>query len=176
VVILARHEVVWFSAVHLSPRSAQPECDLPNPTAIFMTSYDRSVFLAASTLAVWTMLVLCLLAVVRGLAGRRSGVVLEDFRYGESSAIPPWAVLVNRNYMNLLELPVLFYAVCVLLVMAQANSEWTADLSWGYAFFRFAHSLVHMTYNRVLHRIVLFSISNCILFALWMFLIARIVS
>lgn len=138
-----------------------------------LPSADRSVDLAACTLAVWTMLVLSVMAVVRGLAGRWSGVGLDDFRYGESSAVPAWAVVVNRNYMNLLELPVLFYAVAVLLAMAHANSEWTARLSWAYVVLRVCHSIVHMTYNRVLHRLVLFSISNFALLALWLVLIAR---
>ena len=32
-----------------------------------------------------------------------------DFRLGESANVPENIKLVNRNYMNLLELPVLFY-------------------------------------------------------------------
>jgi len=37
-----------------------------------------------------------------------------DFRYGESARVPGEVSIPNRNYMNLLELPVLFYIVCVL--------------------------------------------------------------
>ena len=70
-----------------------------------------SILYPLFALSGWTLLILVLIAYRRigaGLAGR---VKPADFRFGESAAVPPEVCLPNRNYMNLLELPVLFYVV-----------------------------------------------------------------
>ena len=66
-------------------------------------------------LATWTFGVLSILPVVRIRAARRGEVRASDFRLGESAAVPESVRLPNRNYMNLLELPVLFYVACLML-------------------------------------------------------------
>ena len=64
-------------------------------------------------LACWTFLVLLLIPFYRVRAGRRREIRSEDFKYGESATVPPYVRIPNRNYMNLLELPILFYVVCL---------------------------------------------------------------
>ena len=59
-------------------------------------------------LAAWTSLVLLLIPIVRIRAGLKGEIRPDDFKYGESAQVPPHVSLPNRNYMNLLELPMLF--------------------------------------------------------------------
>lgn len=66
-------------------------------------------------LGFWTILVLVMVGYRRVGAARRGRVRSEDFKFGESRSVPPEVSLPNRNYMNLLELPVLFYVVCIVL-------------------------------------------------------------
>ena len=119
-------------------------------------------------LAGWTFLVLIYMAYKRIAGGVRQGRVKPgDFRYGESAAVPPDIALPNRNYMNLLELPVLFYVVCLLIFSAGIVSSTMVTLAWCYVGLRVVHSLIHIGYNNVLHRLIAFASSNFVLAALW---------
>ncbi|MBS0413400.1 MAG: MAPEG family protein, partial [Proteobacteria bacterium] len=39
--------------------------------------------------------------------------------------------------------------------------------AWPYVGLRVMHSVIHITYNRVLHRLTAFALSNVVLMALW---------
>lgn len=118
-------------------------------------------------LAAWTFLVLLTLPFVRFRAAARREVTIDDFRFGESPAVPAQVSVPNRNLMNLLELPVLFYVVCVLLYVTGGAPSAALRLAWVYVALRIIHSLIHLTYNRVVHRLAAFAASNVVLVALW---------
>lgn len=69
-------------------------------------------------LAALTALVQALIPLVRVRAGIRGQIKTQDFALGESSSVPPKVSLPNRNYMNLLEFPVLLYVGCILAYVA----------------------------------------------------------
>jgi hypothetical protein len=69
--------------------------------------------------------------------------------------------------MNLLELPVLFYVACLTYFVTGRTDEWALLLAWAYVGLRIAHSAIHLTYNRVRHRLVAFAASNVALVMLW---------
>ena len=119
-------------------------------------------------LAAWTTIVLLMIPVVRIRAALRREVRSNDFRFGESAAVPGQVSLPNRNYMNLLELPMLFYVVCLLLYVTGGASSLTIALAWGYVVLRVVHSAIHLSYNHVIHRLAAFSLSNVALVLLWL--------
>jgi hypothetical protein len=108
-------------------------------------------------------------------AARAGRVKIKDFRLGESANVPPEVALPNRNFMNLLETPVLFYVACVILYVTNAVDGVALALAWAYVAARAAHSVVHLTYNNVLHRLAAFAASLALLLALWVVLAARLV-
>jgi hypothetical protein len=119
-------------------------------------------------LALLTFLVLMLVPVRRFRAAFAGQLGADDFRYGESSRVPGDVSIPNRNYMNLLELPMLFYVVCVLnYVTGVTVSTTTLALAWTYVGLRALHTAVHLTYNNVMHRLAMFAASNVVLAALW---------
>ena len=69
--------------------------------------------------------------------------------------------------MNLLELPMLFYVVCIVLYVTAGASTVTIALAWAFVVLRVVHSAIHLTYNRVLHRLAVFTASNAALIVLW---------
>ena len=75
--------------------------------------------------------------------------------------------LPNRNLMNLLELPLLFYVVCLGLYITLSVDALAVGLAWLYFALRLVHSLVHLTYNNVFHRLGAFAASAVVLGALW---------
>jgi len=118
-------------------------------------------------LAAWTLFVLLLIPIARVRSARRREIVVDDFKYGESPAVPPAVSIPNRNYMNLLELPMLFYVVCIVLYVTAGASTTTIALAWAFVVLRVAHSLIHLSYNRVMHRLAAFTASNVALVVLW---------
>ena len=118
-------------------------------------------------LAFWTSLVLLLIPIARFRAAFRRQVVSDDFKHGESGNVPPHVRLPNRNYMNLLEMPVLFYVACLLIFVTASNSATLVNLAWAYVATRIIHSAIHLSYNNVMHRLAAFAASNLVLIALW---------
>jgi hypothetical protein len=126
-----------------------------------------AIFYPLFALAAWTLVVLLLIPLVRVRSGRRREIVPDDFKFGESASVPGYVSIPNRNYMNLLELPMLFYVVCLLLYITAGASWLAVGIAWVYVALRIVHSLIHLSYNHVLHRLSVFSLSNVALVTLW---------
>ena len=126
-----------------------------------------AILYPAVALVFWTFVVLLLIPRRRFDAARRRIVTAKDFALGESPNVPDDVRLPNRNYMNLLELPVLFYVGCILLYVTARVDTWSVALAWGFVAARVAHSLVHVTYNNVIHRLRIFALSVVFLVTLW---------
>ncbi len=120
-----------------------------------------------AALAGLTFAVLLLIPYARFRAAARGQVMARDFRYGESANVPGEVSLPNRNLMNLLELPVLFYVGCLAFYITGTADTAAVVLAWAYVVLRAAHSAIHLTYNKVFHRLSAFAASNVVLVALW---------
>lgn len=127
----------------------------------------HAILLPIFGLAAWTFMVLVLILIARVRAGRAGRVRVSDFRMGESPAVPEDVCIPNRNYMNLLELPLLFYVVCLVLFVTGSQGPIHVVLAWAYVALRVLHSLIHLSYNHVYHRLAAFACSNGVLIALW---------
>lgn len=119
------------------------------------------------TLALLTFFVVLQIPIRRFYAGISGKVTAEDFRFGESNRVPKWVSIANRNYMNLLEIPILFYLICMIYFITEKGSVFELGLAWIYVGLRFIHSGIHLTYNNVFHRLSAFGTSNLVLGGLW---------
>lgn len=120
-----------------------------------------------AALAGLTFFILMLVPIFR-FRDRFAGIVKpSDFALGESQDVPERTRLMNRNYMNLLELPVLFYVICLIVYATGVLDGLMLKLSWAYVGLRALHSLVHITLNRVVLRMALFGASSFVLMAMW---------
>lgn len=125
------------------------------------------IFYPVTALALWTLAVLLLIPYKRFRAAFAKQVTAADFRYGESASVPVDVSLPNRNMMNLLEIPVLFYVLCVSLFVTNYVDPVFMQGAWLYLGLRMAHSVVHLSYNNVMHRLALFAASNVVLTLMW---------
>jgi hypothetical protein len=128
---------------------------------------NLDILLPPFALAGWTLLVLLLIPFVRVRSARRREIAADDFKYGESTAVPPYVSIPNRNFMNLLELPMLFYVVCILLYITEGGVPRAVGVAWAYVILRVVHSAIHLGYNHVIHRLAVFTLSNAALVSLW---------
>jgi hypothetical protein len=79
-----------------------------------------------------------------------------------------------ENFRNLFEVPVLFYVLCVALSLNGGSTPGFVAAAWAYVGLRALHSLVHVTYNRVVHRFLVYVASTLLLFAMWTAFVVRI--
>ncbi|HEX3808619.1 MAG TPA: MAPEG family protein [Rhizomicrobium sp.] len=126
-----------------------------------------SIFEPMGALIALTFLVLGLIPVKRFRAGFAGETTSEDFRFGESARVPGHVSIPNRNYMNLLELPMLFYVLCLSLYVTHSVTALEYWLAWGYVGLRVAHSAIHLTLNHIFTRLTVFALSNTVLIAMW---------
>ena len=126
-----------------------------------------SIFVPVSALAILTFVVLLLIPYKRIMASLNKKVTTDDFAFGESKRVPGDVSLPNRNMMNLLEIPVLFYVLCVILFITGNVTPFFVNLAWLYFALRLGHSVVHLSYNKVLHRLAFFAGSNLVLLVMW---------
>lgn len=71
------------------------------------------------------------------------------------------------NFRNLFEVPVLFYALCIAIAVTGGSTPAVVAAAWAYVGLRALHSLIHVTYNRVVHRFLVYVASTLLLFAMW---------
>ena len=73
----------------------------------------------------------------------------------------------SDNLKNLFEVPVLFYLAAMLAMVLLIQDELLVRLAWGFVILRIVHSVVHCTYNRVMHRFIAYLASCLFLFFMW---------
>lgn len=120
----------------------------------------NAIFAPALLLMIWTLTVLLWVPVRRVRAVMHKRLSPRDFSHGESANVPPDVALPNRIFMNLLEVPVLFYGVTFMTHLTDLVNESTVGLAWSYVALRVVHSGIYFTYNHVGHRALVFGISN----------------
>ena len=71
------------------------------------------------------------------------------------------------NFRNLFEVPVLFYLATVVACLIQAVDMTAVVIAWVFVALRYAHSVIHVTYNRVRHRFTVYVLGCLALWLLW---------
>ena len=121
--------------------------------------------MAALTFAVWLRLYLVRIPEMRrrrihpqsvATSARKAGA-FEDTR-------------ASDNFINLFEVPVLFYAAAFTATLLGLVAPLSLALAWAFVALRIGHSLIQCTYNKVMHRFLVYSASCLVLVALWAWL------
>ncbi|MGY6275142.1 MAPEG family protein [Methylomonas sp. MgM2] len=98
----------------------------------------------------------------------RKGELTIDYLKLFQGETPPESVVKSaRNVANLFEAPVLFYPACLISMLIGYESAWFLGLAWAYVAARTAHSIIHLTYNKISHRLWAFLLSQGILYLMW---------
>ena len=124
-----------------------------------------------------TFLVWIYLYVTRLAEMRRKGIDPQDL-YDRAVA---QSLLIDssgpaNNFKNLMELPILFYVAVLLTMALLIQDPVLVKLAWGFVLMRALHSVVHCTYNRVMHRFTAYFVSCVFLFLMWVRLASYILT
>jgi len=114
-----------------------------------------------------TLLVAMRMYVVRITEIRTRRVNPQSLATSREAAACLENVAAADNFRNLFELPVLFFAICPVLYVTDHVTALQLGLAWAFVLFRCAHSLIHVTYNRVMHRFRAYVLSMICVFAMW---------
>jgi hypothetical protein len=73
---------------------------------------------------------------------------------------------LSRHYGNLLEIPPLFYVVCIIAYVSGQQGALLVTLAWLYVLLRLVHTLIHLGSNVVINRFRVFALSVVVLAAM----------
>jgi len=82
--------------------------------------------------------------------------------------------VTSRHYANIFEAPVLFYTASVLAIALNLECNVLPIVAWAYVACRLMHSVIHLSYNKVGHRVLAFMASNACLVAMWVIIAYQI--
>jgi hypothetical protein len=135
---------------------------------------QEAIFGPVCALALWTLGVLFMTGFRRIGAGMAGRLPHGAFRLGESADVPDDVKIWNRNLINLLEVPLLFYVACLVFYVTRQVTAHVVTIAWIYVALRVAHSLIHLTFNRILPRLLIFAAGNVVLVWQWIHLARRL--
>ena len=115
-----------------------------------------------------TAIVALLMGVYRNVAVIRGVAPARYFRGFNADPPAEWVERPARAYMNLLELPVLFYVVCLLMLTTGRFDSVQVALAWVFVVARCAHAFIHIAFNYVPLRFAAFVAGVVTLAVIWM--------
>lgn len=70
----------------------------------------------------------------------------------------------SDNFINLFEVPVLFYVLVLATLTSGVSDPALVVLAWTFVALRAMHSLIQCSYNRVMHRFTVYALATVSLF------------
>ena len=123
---------------------------------------------ALFVLVILTMVIMVLTARVR-IESVQSGTVPQSYySLMEGHDIPDFVAKTTRNFNNLFEVPILFYAGGAVYLALDQAGQLPIVSAWVFVAARVMHSIIHLSYNNVLHRLVIFAIGNLSVLVMWL--------
>lgn len=111
---------------------------------------------------------------VRVRSVQSGSVKIKYYRTMQGQEAPEFVVRTSRCFSNMFEVPVLFYVVATLYISLNVESGLAIALAWIFVALRVGHTVIHLTYNNVLHRMFSFWGGAVSVLLMWVVLIASL--
>lgn len=119
-------------------------------------------------LVILTTVIMVLTARVR-VGSVKSGEVAQSYySLMNGHDIPDFVAKTTRNFNNLFEVPTLFYAGGAVYLALDQTGQLPVISAWVFVAARVLHSIIHLSYNNVMHRLIIFSIGNLSVLLMWL--------
>ncbi len=109
----------------------------------------------------------------RVAAVRRGEVKVRDVALGQRNW-PERETQLSNAFDNQFQLPVLFYVLVVLALIARKADLLFVVLSWAFVVLRLAHAAIHITSNVVRRRFYVYLAGALVLLVMWLIVAVRI--
>ena len=121
------------------------------------------VVLVAWTMVMWTWMYLTRIPAIQQAKMRLNRYAPRGEQMNE---LPPQVRWKADNYNHLMEQPTVFYAIVLALVLMDQSTTANVALAWAYTGLRVVHSIIQATWNKILVRFAVFSVSSLALIGL----------
>ena len=119
-------------------------------------------------LVILTMVIMVLTARVRIESVREGTVPASYYSLMQGDEIPEFVAKTTRNFNNLFEVPTLFYAGGAVYLALDLTTQLPVTCAWVFVAARVLHSIIHLGYNNVMHRLIVFGIGNFSVLLMWL--------
>jgi hypothetical protein len=118
--------------------------------------------MAAVTFAVWLVMLFFRNGAI--IYGKSTGAHYIDYR---SDPPPDWIERPARAFNNLMQVPTLFYVVCLALMITERVDHAAVLLGWMFVATRAVHAVVYMAWNYLPCRFATWVASTLALIVMW---------
>jgi hypothetical protein len=108
-------------------------------------------------------------------AVRRGEMNPRFYRTYSEGEEPEHLRVITRHFINLFEMPILFYVAVLTTYVTDQVTWWTVACAWTYVVTRYVHSWVHLGSNDVLLRFRVYGTSGLVLGVLWLTILVQLV-
>ena len=118
-----------------------------------------------------TFIIACITFKIR-LANIKSGAVDPMyFKLQQGQEVPEIITKTTRCFINMFEVPILFYAGCLLYISLGVESTIGLSLAWFFVLMRCIQAYVFLTYNHLIHRMLSFWFGFFSVMGMWLHLL-----
>ncbi len=118
-----------------------------------------------------TLVVLLVMFKSRVRAVREGHLDINYFKTYNSANPPDDVVTSQRQFTNLFELPVLFYAGCLVAMNTPIYGFWILVWPWVFVIARIMHASIHLGDNKVYPRMLCYAAQWVTVMALWLHIV-----
>lgn len=119
-------------------------------------------------LVILTTVIMVLTARVRIASVRKGTVPASYYSLMQGEEIPEFITKTTRHFNNLFEVPTLFYAGGAVYLALDLTTQLPVTCAWTFVAARVLHSIIHLSYNNVIHRLIMFGIGNLSVLLMWL--------
>lgn len=120
-----------------------------------------------------TFIVMLTAFITRIKAVRAGEMKLDYFQLFQGVSGSERVAVTTRHYANIFEVPVLFYTASVLAIALKIDCNVLPIVAWCFVAFRCIHTFIHLTYNKVSHRVLAFMGGNICVFTMWAIIVYK---
>jgi len=114
-----------------------------------------------------TAAVLTRMGIARFGAVRSGTISLGFYRTFDAGEEPERLRVITRHFINLFEVPVLFYVAVIIAHISHTATFLLVGLAWAFVLLRCLHSYVHLSANDVPLRVSFYAASGLVLVVFW---------
>ncbi len=126
------------------------------------------------TMVVMTIGIGLIAFVVRIKSVTSGSVSPKAYKLMGGDGYPETVTKTTRCLNNQFEVPVLFYVGCLSYLSLEITSFVALVFAWAFVCIRVVHAYILMTYNHLMHRLVVFWLSVLMVLCLWVLLIIEL--
>lgn len=114
-----------------------------------------------------TFIILLITFRVRSGSVTRGEVPIKYFSVFQGEDVPEIVHKTSRHFSNLFEVPMLFYVAGLLYLALDQTGSFAVNCAWAFVVSRVVHTCIHLGYNNVVHRLIVYAIGVACVLAMW---------